>query len=434
MRDARVKLMNKLKNLISTLLTKLKSKGFFHIFGSSTINKIIGFASTWVIVRIVSKAEYGVYSYSYNLYSFFLILSGLGIMSAFLQLGSETEDANKKNLLYRYSLKFGITVNVILAIIMALVGIFAPMSYENAGFLLFLMAGLPLVVFINELQLTRLRIDTRNVEYSKINTLNSVMIFAMSCVFAFLLKSPGLVLAAYVAHIVSIVIAYKEYGIGLTIRGSTINKETRKSLLSIASISMLNNGLSKLMYLLDIFVLGQVVIDSSMIASYKIATNIPTALQFIPQAIMVFLYPYFARNKDNRQWLLKNYKRLMVLFGAFNLVVAVAMFVFAKPIILIFFGEQYLDAIVPFRILSCSYFFSATFRSIAGNLLITQRKLKFNLFVSVLACAMNTALNVIMIQSWESVGAAVATLITVVASGMISTGYLIYTFLRKEKT
>ena len=187
------------------------------------------------------------------------------------------------------------------------------------------------------------------------------------------------------------------------------------------------------MYLLDIFVLGYVVVDSGVIASYKIATNIPTALQFIPQAIMVFLYPYFARNKDNREWLLKNYKRLILSFGLFNLAVSFMMFVFAKPIIFIFFGEQYLDALVPFRILSCSYFFSATFRSIAGNLLITQRKLKFNLFVSVFASAMNTILNIFMIRAWESNGAALATLITIFVSGLISTCYLIYVFKSKKK-
>lgn len=425
--------MDKLKEILVSYLKKLKTKGFFHIFGSSTINKVIGFASTWVIVRLISKMEYGVYSYAYNLYSFFLILSGMGIASAFLQLGSETADVTEKEKLYRFSMRFGLTINVALALIIALVGLFAPMPYEGAGFLLALMAGLPLIVLVNELQLTYLRVDMRNVAYSRINTLNSVLIFVLSCVFAFLLKSPGLILASYIAHIISILIASKRCNVGLRLTDCALTQETKKSLFSIAFISMVNNGLSRLMYLLDIFVLGQVVIDSEMIASYKIATNIPTALQFIPQAVMVFLYPYFARNKDNRDWLLRNYKRLILLFGAFNLAVSMLMVAFAKPIIVIFFGEQYLDAIVPFRILSCSYFFSATFRSFAGNLLITQRRLKFNLFVSIFACGMNTVLNIFMIRAWESKGAAIATLITVAVSGAISTCYLIRVMIKKER-
>ncbi|XCP86577.1 oligosaccharide flippase family protein [Roseburia hominis] len=425
--------MNNIMKMLFKLLTRLKEKGFFHIFGSSTINKIIGFASTWVIVRIVSKPEYGVYSYAHNLYSFFLILSGMGIMSAFLQLGSETTNDSEKERLYRFSLRFGLVVNIFLAVLIIIVGLFIPIHFEGAGNLFALMAGLPIVVLVNELQLTYLRINTRNVEYSTINTLNSILIFILSCALAYLLKSPGLVLAAYTAHIVSIVITSKKFGVGINFSNCSLPHETRKNLFSIASISMVNNGLSKLMYLLDIFVLGYFVIDSEVIASYKIATNIPTALQFIPQAVMVFLYPYFARNKDNKEWLLKNYRHIMLFWGLFNLAVSVFMVAFAKPIIVLFFGKQYLDALVPFRILSCSYFFSATFRSIAGNLLITQRKLKFNLLVSIFASAMNTILNVFMIRAWESIGAALATLITVIVSGFISTSYLIYVFRTKEK-
>ena len=153
--------MSRINELSGNVIKKLKEKGFFHIFGSSTINKIIGFASTWVIVRIVSKPEYGVYSYAYNLYSFFLILSGFGIMSAFLQLGSETTDDNIRTRLYKYSLKFGLIVNIVLAIIIALTGLFIPMRFDNAGYLLALMAGLPIVVLVNELQLIYLRIYLR---------------------------------------------------------------------------------------------------------------------------------------------------------------------------------------------------------------------------------------------------------------------------------
>lgn len=176
--------MSKMLAMLSNSLNKLKDKGFFHIFGSSTINKIIGFASTWVIVRIVSKPEYGVYSYAHNLYSFFLILSGMGIMSAFLQLGSETTNEGEKDRLYRFSMRFGLVVNTFLALLIICIGLFVPMRFENAGYLLTLTAGLPVVVLVNELQLTYLRINTRNIEYSTINTLNSILIFVLSCVFA----------------------------------------------------------------------------------------------------------------------------------------------------------------------------------------------------------------------------------------------------------
>ena len=196
----------------------------------------------------------------------------------------------------------------------------------------------------------------------------------------------------------------------------------------ISGISMVNVGVSQLMYLLDIFVLGLVVGESDIIASYKVATTIPTALNFIPAAIVVYIYPYFVEHRNDKTWLFKNYRRVILGLGAFNLITTIVLFVFAPFFISLIFGKQYLEAVLPFRILCVSYFISGTFRNIAGNLLVTQRKLKFNLFESVFSSGLNTLLNFLLISRFHSVGAAIATLLTMSISAIISTIYLIITF------
>lgn len=424
--------MTELKLLFRKTVTKLSKGGFFHIFGASTINKIIGFASTWVIVRLVSKADYGVYTYAYNIYHFVLLLNGFGIASAVLQMGSETDDLKEKERYYKFGLWFGTLADLFLAFVMVLIGLFIPLPIEGSGILLAWMFGLPLLTLIPELQYMYLRINARNKEYSSITILNTFAVFVLSCILAYLLKTPGLIIAGYLSHIITIVVARNRYKIPVAIHKIKLFGEELKTVVSIALISMLNNGLSRLMYLLDIFVLGLVIPDSTVVAAYKIATNIPTALQFIPAAIIVYIYPHFARNKDNGEWLISHYKRLIVPFGLFNVAVSAFMFVFAKYIIKILFGVQYLDAVTPFRILSVAYFFSATLRSLSGNLLVTQRKLKFNLFISVFSSAFNTVLNVFMIRAWASNGAAVATLLTGLLSGLISTTYLLRIFKNKQ--
>lgn len=62
--------MRKLREYMENLRNKLFKTGFFHIFGSSVINKIVTFASGIILVRILSKEEYGVYTYAENLLSF----------------------------------------------------------------------------------------------------------------------------------------------------------------------------------------------------------------------------------------------------------------------------------------------------------------------------------------------------------------------------
>lgn len=423
-----MEILNRIKNKLEIARMKLSETGFFHVFGSSTINKVIGFASTWIIVRLISKPEYGVYTSASNIYNFFLLLSGLGISSAVLQLCSESNDIDRRTEIYRYGMRFGLGVNIVLAILIVSVGLWIPLSIDGSNVLLIMMCGLPIAVFIPEMQFLYLRSNLQNKAFSKANTLNSILVMILSCFFAWLWKAPGLIFADYAAHIIIAVYTARKYNAPIDCRKAFLGKNDKKAIFSIAIISMMNNGLGHLMYLLDIFVLGIFAPDSSVIASYKIATNLPTAMSFIPAALMVYLYPYFARHKDDGDWLIGNYKKVVIPFALFNACVTVGLILFSNPIIKILFGAQYLDSVIPFRILSVSFFFSATFRTVSGNLLVTQRKLNFNLIMGVLSSIINTVLNIIMIQKWESNGAAIATLITCMITGLISTAYLLVTF------
>ena len=88
-----------------------------------------------------------------------------------------------------------------------------------------------------------------------------------------------------------------------------------------------------------------------------------------------------------------------------------ALFIAAPLIIDTLYGSNYEDACVVFRILSVNYFFSSTFRILSGNLLVTQRKLHFNLFISVISSMVNVVGDLLLVPKFESIGAAIATLV-----------------------
>ena len=110
----------------------------------------------------------------------------------------------------------------------------------------------------------------------------------------------------------------------------------------------------------------------------------------------------------------------------FNLLVAAGLSLTAPIIISLFFGEQYLDTVVCFRILILGYFFNGTFRGIAGNLLVTQRRLKFNLFEGLVSGLCNLVGNIVLIPRLGSIGAAYTTLAVMIISSVLSSGYFIY--------
>ena len=193
---------------------------------------------------------------------------------------------------------------------------------------------------------------------------------------------------------------------------------------------MLNNGISQMMYLLDVFVIGIVAADETILAAYKVATVIPTALTFIPASLVTYIYPYFAEHRNDGAWCLGRYKIILRYFGLLNLCISGILVVLAPYIIPIIFGVKYNDAetILIFRLLAVNYFFSGTFRVIAGNLLVTQRKLRFNSFVAIVSGCINVTADFILISKMGARGAAVATILVVVFSAVMNTSYIIYTF------
>lgn len=296
-------------------------------------------------------------------------------------------------------------------------------------------AFLPGVMLVHEMQGTYLRTELRNKEYAVSNTFTTVSVFVLSCVLSWLFSVKGLIAAKYIAFILAIIFTAWRFKVYYPIKNQVhLERDTIKAFWGISGISMLNNGLSRLMYLLDIFVLGIVLPDSTLIASYQVATNIPTALAFIPAAIVIYIYPYFAKHKEDKKWVLKKYTQVTIALGFGCFVIAVVMVVFAPWIIRLVFGEAYLDAVPAFRILSVSFAVSSPFRTLAGNILVTQRRLKFNLFVAILSSAFNTVLNVLFIQEAGAVGAAYATLITAIISSILNVWYLIAILKTKKKT
>lgn len=419
---------------IGKIAKKLLQTGFLYVFGSSVINKIINFLSSIILVRILSKTEYGIFAYAWNIYSLLILLEGMGMASAILQLSSEnTNDRTKVKSVFQYGLKFGTIVNFFLMVLMIVIGLFVPFEIKGAGTLLVLLGALPALQFLVNSILNTIRSVKLNKTFGALTTTNTVLTFCMCVIGAYIFREKGLVFGYYVSNTLTVILCINVFRKNFK-SATPLDNTDKKAMRSIAFISMCNTALAQLLYLADVFVLGIVIPEETVIASYKVATVIPTALSFIPGVLVTYLYPYFAEHRNDPEWCLKTSKTVFFGMGILNAIISATLFIFGELIIKIFFGAQYLDALPIFRILAINYFFSGTFRTLAGNLLITQRKLKFNLFVGILTGSVNVIADVFFIQWWGSMGAAYATVLVVLISSILSTSYLFYTLNEKLKT
>ena len=65
--------------------------------------------------------------------------------------------------------------------------------------------------------------------------------------------------------------------------------------------------------------------------------------------------------------------------------------------------------------------------------MVTQRKLKYNFYVALIAGIVNALADYWFIQWWGSMGAALATVLVVMVTSILNTVYLILTFRRNSK-
>lgn len=417
---------------IASLTKKIKTTGFFDIFGSSIIVKVVGFLSSIILVRMVTKEEYGVFSYAWNIYSIIMLLSGFGALHAVLQIGSEdAQDDKLKAQIYQYAWNKGSLVNFFLGIAILLLGLFVPLEIGEASFLLCIMCLLPFIQYGSDYQTMYLRTERKNRQYGQANIVNVVLVLCFSIVGSLIWREKGFVFGRYVAYILLVIFGIIFWKVPIAFRKVKLSEKAKKDFWYIALVSMLNGGLSQLLYLADVFLIGMIIPNESIIASYKVATTIPTALSFIPTALITYIFPYFTSHKDDGKWCMKYYGIVTGIMAIFNGLVAITMFFGAEIIITLMFGSAYLDAVIPFRILSISYFFSGTFRSIAGNLLVTQRKLGFNTGVAIFSGILNIIADIFLILWQGSIGAAYATLSVVIFSSILNVFYLIFVFRKK---
>lgn len=386
---------------------KLYKTGFFHIFGAGTINKVVSSLTMIVLVWLIPKAEYGLYSYVFNIISIFALFNGLGASSALLQLCCEhMKDKPLMLAIFRYGEHWGRAADVILAILIVIYAVVAPGALPGSQPLLAMYCLYPLVVLLCELRLVYLRSNLNNKAYAFMTNVQTLLLAGCSISGAFVGSVLGLIAGQYLAYIMSFLVLLWKYPLPKPLPDERKCIFSKKEYWYVALVSSLNNGLSQALSLSGTFFVGQLLASDVAVASYKVATTIPFALLFVPSMLMTYVYPYFASHCNDRTWTKHNYLRLTTILLLAIGGVTLLMNILGEPIIRLFFGSQYLDAVPSFQILMIGFFFTATFRQPAGSFLVTQKKLGANTTIAVLSIVVSVFLSVLLIPSLSLVGAA----------------------------
>ena len=411
-------------------IVKLKKHGLGDVFISSVFTELIGFIASVFIVRAFSKEAYGYYAIAYNIYGYIAVFVGCGLNNAVLQYCSETRPNDEKKSIYQFCLKFGSVFNVILLALMPFVALITLNGMPRHYFIT--MSGWPFVAYLSNYFLMRLRVIKDNRHFMLSNVISATVFLICAFALSKILGIIGYIVALYIKYVSSALLSsYYLKDSNNTTTTIKLDKKFQYELIKYSLICCLTNFASTIMMLVDVTCVNYFIGDPSFVATYKTATQIPTALMFIPTSVIVFAFPYLAENNTNIKWLKSNTRKLTTGVFAINFVVSSAVFLLAPIIVRILWGEKYLDAVQILRILTINFLVTGTFNKVYGNLMVAVKKVNINLLKTVIFSCLNVILDVILIRFYGSTGAAIATLIVSIGSSAFS--YIYYHYWIKKR-
>lgn len=157
----------------------------------------------------------------------------------------------------------------------------------------------------------------------------------------------------------------------------------------------------------------KLMLDETAVGYYSTATTICNMWVFILAAIIDSIYPSIIRlfnSGKNKQYEKKNKQLYAVVFYV-SMGVSVVFLIFGKLIVFILYGEKFMPAVMPLRVVT--WYTAFSYLGIARNAwIVCENKQKYLKYIYLSAAITNVILNAIFIPIWGATGAATASLIT----------------------
>lgn len=400
--------MNKYVVILKEKINHLYTTGAMHVTLGSFLTKFVAFFGSIFVVRLLTKEQYGLLGYVENIYGYALVVAGFGLSYSLLRYVILADD-EKKGTVFRYVVKWSVIINVLISITIIFVNRFVnyPDGFKNAMYYIPLIAVLlPIQDLFND-GLFALRATFRNKEFAYWSTIVAVLLIIGRIVGAKIGNIGGVLWSRIIINLVAcvsiLILCMRLLPVKKIIELS--HNET-KEINKYAFQYMITNGLWAVFMLNDLFILGNMISDASVIADYKVAYVLPGNLIIFSNAIGIYVGPYFTKNENNASWVRKNYKTVFLVSLAIASFVALIVFIFAKPLIVLMYGVNYLNVVPLMRILLIAAVLNAGLRYTTANILAAMGQVKYNMLVSAFGMALQIVLDIIFINFYQTLGVA----------------------------
>lgn len=387
---------------------------------------ILGVVVTGVIARYFGTEKYGIFNYILSITSLFSGIASIGIYHiATKDLTQRPEDEGK-------ILGTSFTIRLIAAILLIIAAettVCIMTNNESTSMVIGIFLSLMMLFSCSEV-IDYYATANLKVKYLAVSKCISYIIFAILKIFIVVLKLDiryytATYLIEGIIYAIFLSISYKmiHKKNGTTCKWS-FDKDYAKKLLSNCWYFALSSIMVTIYMRIDQVMLGKMIEDKSQVGIYSAAVKIAEMWVFIPNSIISSFKPVIMKYKGekNEKAYIKNLQRLYDISSFVSIAFAIGITIFARLIILILYGREFLGASKVLYILIWGIWFG-----IIGNVhyiwLICENKGRYSLFYSATGSITNIIFNAILIPKYGMYGAAIATLISQFIANIVSFGF-----------
>jgi len=394
---------------MQTVKSLARNSGFLFLNGVAT--NILSFFAMLYIARYLGPEDYGIFSFAFAFIYFFSFIPDMGVHQILVREAAKEPEKAGKLIGNGTIIKFSLSIIALSVALILITLINFPPSTKNALYIAsigLLISGTGAYGIIYEAKL--------RMEYSLMFNLAS-RVFLLVFIFLAVANHSTLnifvfasVSATLVHNILMVLFSKKLVKVSFELDSSLI-KQLLKEAIPIAVASVFTVVYFKIDVLMLSFLRGD-----AEVGFYSAAYRLTDALVFLPAAFTTSTFPLMSRYfKDSFDSFSFAYARTFKYLFAAGLLIAVLVTFASDKIILTFYGPEYQKSVIALQILIwataitfISVLISSTCVS-SGNQQIISK-------TSILAASLNVILNMVLIPSSGYVGAAVATVFSVLGS------------------
>ncbi|MFA5035829.1 MAG: oligosaccharide flippase family protein [Candidatus Izemoplasmatales bacterium] len=394
--------MKRFLNFRDKVRDVLFKKGALYVIIGNFSTKFITYFGSVFLIWILTKETYGLVEYVENIYGYIYIFAGFGMGISIIRFIVSAKNENEEKGYFNYAIKNGFIFNIVL-LIFALIFAYLyphPVEFVSTRWLLcILLFALPFQNFI-DISLSTFRGKFDNKSFAIFSVLFALLLLLFKFFGALIYSLDGAIIGRlFLTLLFSIGILLFTYKHYFTIASNyVITKEKRREIRNYSIQYMFTNSIWAIFMLNNIFLIGVILRNSSLIADYKAAYVLPGAIAVISSAIGYFVAPYFIRNEKNYKWVRKNFKALyltgIVIIGIISLLI----YILSPILISLIFGDRYTNIVNLMRMLVISSFINNAFRYPISNVLSAMGKIKQNLIISIVGVIGQILLNILFLS------------------------------------